>query len=194
MDQRDIVTKALTLLNEVGLEGITTRRLAKALDVKGPSLYYHISSMQELFGHMANTLIVQATDSVDIEMRWSDWLRATAMQIRNVLLEYRDGARLLTAAWPDEEMRGQTIPRLAAPLIREGIAVNEAQEAVAMMASFTIGWMMNEQNSDIRRLMVTQMNVDAAFERSIATILVGLAARFGLSAPAASQLLAVSHH
>ena len=48
LERKDIVAKALELLDEVGLEGLSTRRLAAALGVKDPSLLWHFASMGEL--------------------------------------------------------------------------------------------------------------------------------------------------
>ena len=43
--ERDtVVTTALELLDEVGIDGLTMRRLAQALDVQAPSLYWHFAN------------------------------------------------------------------------------------------------------------------------------------------------------
>lgn len=52
--QRDTVVRAaLTLLNEVGLDGLTTRRLAERLGVQQPALYWHFKNKQALIGALA---------------------------------------------------------------------------------------------------------------------------------------------
>jgi TetR/AcrR family transcriptional regulator, tetracycline repressor protein len=56
---REAVTRAaLRLLDEVGLEGLTTRRLAAELGVQSPALYWHFRTKQDLLGEMAEAVIV----------------------------------------------------------------------------------------------------------------------------------------
>ncbi|HLY78819.1 MAG TPA: TetR family transcriptional regulator, partial [Caulobacteraceae bacterium] len=48
LERRKIVETALGLLDDVGMDGLSTRRLAAELGVKGPSLYWHFKNMREL--------------------------------------------------------------------------------------------------------------------------------------------------
>ena len=41
-----VVARALDLLDEVGIEGLTMRRLADAMGIKAASLYWHFSNKQ----------------------------------------------------------------------------------------------------------------------------------------------------
>jgi len=54
--QELIVRAALTLLDEVGLEGLTMRRLATALKIQAPSLYWHFPKKQALLDGMADDI------------------------------------------------------------------------------------------------------------------------------------------
>ncbi|HBC3460811.1 TPA: TetR family transcriptional regulator, partial [Vibrio parahaemolyticus] len=42
LDRDTIISAALDLLNEVGMEGLTTRKLAQKLGVEQPTLYWHV--------------------------------------------------------------------------------------------------------------------------------------------------------
>ena len=53
MNRETVVGEALDLLDEVGLDAVSTRRLAKRLGVEQPSLYYHFRNKKELLGAMA---------------------------------------------------------------------------------------------------------------------------------------------
>lgn len=177
LDKKEIVRAGLALLNEVGLDGLSTRKLALVLCVQGPALYHHFQNKHELLGYMSNALISEALDGLDPRQGWEEWLRRSAISIRAVVLSYRDGARLLTTAWPDDDMRHKTIPMLVSPLLRAGFAMSDAQEAIVIMSSFSIGWMMNEQNHSLNALMASQMNIDAAYVRALDAIILGLRAR-----------------
>jgi TetR/AcrR family tetracycline transcriptional repressor len=56
IQQEVIVRAALTLLDEVGLEGLTMRRLATALKIQAPSLYWHFPNKQALLDGMADAI------------------------------------------------------------------------------------------------------------------------------------------
>ena len=45
-----IVNAALALLDREGLDRLSTRRLATALHIQGPSLYHHFRNKAELLG------------------------------------------------------------------------------------------------------------------------------------------------
>ncbi len=42
LDKSKVINSALELLNEVGIEGLTTRKLAQKLGVEQPTLYWHV--------------------------------------------------------------------------------------------------------------------------------------------------------
>ncbi|SUC32937.1 Tetracycline repressor protein class B from transposon Tn10 [Providencia rettgeri] len=48
LDKETIITAALDLLNEVGMEGLTTRKLAQKLGVEQPTLYWHVKNKRAL--------------------------------------------------------------------------------------------------------------------------------------------------
>jgi len=159
-----------------GLEAVTTRKLADVLNVQGPALYHHYRNKQELLGDMANAIVSQPLAELNPQLPWDAWCAAFAAAVRQALLPYPDGARLLVAAWPSEEMRHQTIPRIEAPLVAAGFSAERSHEIAFLLASVVIGWMLNEQNPRILEFMRQQLDTDAAFVRSIETVLAGIRA------------------
>ncbi|MDF2848837.1 MAG: TetR family transcriptional regulator, partial [Oerskovia sp.] len=57
LDRERVVRAALALLDEVGLDGLTLRRLAQDLGVKAPALYWHFASKADLLHEMAATML-----------------------------------------------------------------------------------------------------------------------------------------
>ncbi|MBA3943935.1 MAG: TetR/AcrR family transcriptional regulator C-terminal domain-containing protein [Herpetosiphonaceae bacterium] len=100
--QRETVARAaLRLLNEVGLDNLTMRRLATYLDIQNPSLYWHFRNKQELLNCMAALMIAEAfteLQSPEPEQDWANWLATWARRLRKTMLAYRDGARVLAEA------------------------------------------------------------------------------------------------
>jgi TetR/AcrR family tetracycline transcriptional repressor len=177
LDRAAIVETALRLLDEVGLDELSTRRLAAELRVKGPSLYWHFRNMAELRDHMAETLLaaeLPPADAAPSPEDWRLWLAAGARGIRRAAHSRRDGARLLTAWRPTPERRARIFPANRARLIAAGFPEDDARIAFMALARFAMGWALAEQAAD----GVTPRS-DADFESSLSALLDGLALRRG---------------
>jgi len=100
--QRETVARAaLRLVDEVGLDGLTMRRLAAYLDIQNPSLYWHFTNKQELLNSMAELLLADFFAELhppEPSQDWAEWLASFARQLRKTMLAHRDGARTLAEA------------------------------------------------------------------------------------------------
>ena len=57
---RDTVLRAaLELLDEVGIDGLSTRKLAERLGVQSPTLYWHFKNKGELLDAMAEAIMLE---------------------------------------------------------------------------------------------------------------------------------------
>jgi AcrR family transcriptional regulator len=97
---RDVLVETgLRLLDEVGLDGLTVRRLATELGVQSPALYWHIKTKQDLLDGMANAIILSAGMGPPRNSEsWQEWLTRRARAYRKSLLSHRDGARVVASA------------------------------------------------------------------------------------------------
>ena len=94
-----LIDTALRLLDEVGLEGLTVRRLAAELGVQSPALYWHIRTKQELLDGMADAICrAPGMGPPRDDESWQDWLLRRARAYRATLLARRDGARVVAHA------------------------------------------------------------------------------------------------
>ena len=101
LEREKVIQVALALLDEVGLDGLTVRRLAERLGVQNPALYWHFKNKQELLNRMAEVMLAEAFTGLDQSLppeAWAAWLADVARRLRHALLSYRDGARLMAAA------------------------------------------------------------------------------------------------
>jgi len=98
------VGEALALLDRVGLDALTVRRLAEELGVRNPALYWHFKSKQELLDQMAAAMLadafatIETPDAHDAAESWAEWLANLARVFRTALLSHRDGARVIAGA------------------------------------------------------------------------------------------------
>lgn len=54
-----VIRAALDLLNEVGVDGLTTRKLAERLGVQQPALYWHFRNKRALLDALAEAMLAE---------------------------------------------------------------------------------------------------------------------------------------
>ncbi len=188
LGRQKVVNAALLLLNAVGLEGLTTRRLAEELGVQGPALYWHFKNKQELIDEMARALLTHSYGPMQPGQTWADWLTDGARRLRKAMLSYRDGARLMAGYRPGRE-QGRLDPEVMfGPLNAAGFSRIESFYAVLTVGQFTFGWTMDEQAAMERgRDAGPWLKPDEGFEFGLTTIIAGLKAR--LASPSEAQVM-----
>ena len=113
LDRAQVVRAAIALLDEVGLEGLSLRRLAQRLGVQAPALYWHFKNKQELLDRMAAQIAFEEAPLLPPTPRvpWDQWLAAYAQSLRAAYTRHRDGALLAASTqpppdqWSDIELR-----------------------------------------------------------------------------------------
>jgi TetR/AcrR family tetracycline transcriptional repressor len=97
LDREEVVEGALALLDKVGYEALTMRRLAQALGVQAGAIYWHFKNKQELVDAMADAMMAGLL-TVPLEGSWEDQLRELTRRSAAALLKRRDAARLSSQA------------------------------------------------------------------------------------------------
>lgn len=180
MNRATVVTEALDLLDDVGLENVSTRRLAKRLGVEQPSLYYHFKTKKDLLAAMAEAAMAPHAHAPlpEPEDDWRGWFLDNSRSFRRTLLMRRDGARLHAGEHPDR--RPGPIRRKMAFLVASGVPERQARMAMLAVGRFTVGCVLEEQADvdapDAGDLPddVPALDHEAAFEAGLALILGGL--------------------
>lgn len=204
LQRETMVRAALALLNEVGIDALSTRKLADRLGMQSPSLYWHFKSKQALLNDMAEAMLAERNaaslprEGVD----WREWFAESGRSFRRALLTYRDGARVHAGTRPD--MTG--LPALEAKvrlLCNAGFAPADALRAIATQSRYVVGWVLEEQaeteangerplpaasfqafpllaaGADVWR----QTDPDGDFDYGLWVIIKGLEAKLGESSP-----------
>ena len=149
LDQARIRAAALALVDAEGLEGLSMRRLATALDVSAASLYFHYATKDELLEAVAADILANV-DTSAFSSGWEPGVRAWARSLRAALaahprlvpvLSHAPGRRadalqraddiqggLVTAGWPPREA---TMIGAAAKYLVFGAALGSFAEGFA---------------------------------------------------------------
>src|SRR2546423_1582765 len=136
IDLDQIVKAALQLLDEVGLDGLTMRRLAERLNIKAASLYWHVRDKEELMVLLANE-ICGSFGALDPTLPWREQLEQSADEYRRVLLSHRDAARvLLLSGPPSGANRLDQVESLLGVLLKAGFSPEDAAFAGFLMNDY----------------------------------------------------------
>jgi AcrR family transcriptional regulator len=128
LDQTQVVRAALALLDDVGLDALTMRRLSGRLGIKAASLYRHVRNKDELLQLLADEINGEIP-VVRSSGRWQAQVREMARRVRKGLLAHRDAAQLLAVTMPFGPRRLRHIESLLRILRSAGLSGPDATRA-----------------------------------------------------------------
>jgi TetR/AcrR family tetracycline transcriptional repressor len=146
IDRALIVREALNLLNDVGLDKMSTRALAMRLEVQQPALYWHFKDKRALMDAM-NAEMMRSAHLYRVPGSQEDWrsyLNKHSQSFRRALLTYRDGARV-HAGSRAEASDTDAAERQLEFLISQGFDGRHALKVLVTLARFTVGFVLEEQ-------------------------------------------------
>ncbi|MEU2062335.1 TetR/AcrR family transcriptional regulator C-terminal domain-containing protein [Streptomyces sp. NPDC013455] len=207
LDRRRVADTALRLLNEVGLEGLTLRAIARELDVKAPALYWHFKDKQALLDEMATEMYrrMVAGTALDPADTWQERLLKGNRGLRAALLGYRDGARVFSGSRFTGTDHAPALEANLRLLTAAGFTLAQAVDAGRTLNAYTIGFVTEEQGMrplpgedregfDVgeraRRMAGFPLAAEAGellfddydrqFEEGLALVVAGIEARYGI--------------
>jgi len=131
----DVIQTAIQLLQEVGLDGLTLRRLATELGISAPTLYWHVRDKRELLDLMSEEMVRAAREKMPPFPDGLEWWEQIAEGMRRqyqAILAYRDGARVVAGNRPTDS----SLPMIEQYLQLWTLAGFPPEEALATILSF----------------------------------------------------------
>jgi TetR/AcrR family tetracycline transcriptional repressor len=181
LDRATIVRTALRLLDDVGIDGLSTRRLAAELGIKSASLYWHFKDKNELLAEMSGAMFevcLPAPNVSGANFDWAEWLAEGARAIRRTALSRRDGAQVMAFPRP-KVMTGRAVfEDNVKTLMRSGLADMEARLAMQTLRRYAIGAGLQEQSNKGASAAAGIVGTgEEGFEFGLQTFVDGLKAR-----------------
>jgi AcrR family transcriptional regulator len=162
-----VLSGALALADEIGIEDLTIRRLAEALDVKPMTIYHHVANKEAIIDGMID-LVFAEIELPDPELPWKEAIRRRCVSARAALARHRWAA-------PYMESRTNPGPALLAHhdamlgCLRQAMSIEMTAHAYALLDSYVYGFALEEANlpatggaemADLAAAMVEQFPVD----------------------------------
>jgi AcrR family transcriptional regulator len=201
LTRQRIVEVAIGIIDEEGLDALSTRRLATELNVRAPSLYNHFATKEEILDAVADAIIAGVDLSVLGREPWPRALRDWARGYRDVLAAHPNIVPLLAKGpgrWPAALALADAV---YGTLVDAGWPPGYATRIGALLryliAGSTVGSFASGFAEDpefyaryphlggAHRIREHQRQVDeGAFELGLETVITGLEQRFqALTAP-----------
>jgi AcrR family transcriptional regulator len=101
LSRERVLRAAIKIADQSGIVSLTMRRLADELGAEAMSLYYYVTSKEELLDGIADTVVAEINDAVgaiDVPSAGASWKTAVRQRIlaaREVLLRHRWAPRVL---------------------------------------------------------------------------------------------------
>jgi AcrR family transcriptional regulator len=161
LDRETLVREALALLDEVGLDDLSMRRLADRLGVTAASLYWYVRNKDELLALLADAISGEMPFP-DPALPWREALEAGARNLRRVARCHRDAARVLAATIPTGRHRLRVIDTLLGVLRHAGFPPADVVDLSYLFNAYVVGFML-DQDMGVQSSPTNLAAVDASF-------------------------------
>ncbi|MFI7101234.1 TetR/AcrR family transcriptional regulator C-terminal domain-containing protein [Streptomyces sp. NPDC050161] len=156
IDRKQVVDTALRLLNDVGLDGLTLRRIAKELNVQAPALYWHFRNKQELLDEMATEIFRRMAAQFmpgahrggpdPLGGTWQDAMLRSCSALRRELLGHRDGGKVFSGTRMTDAGYAAPLEGILRRFTDAGFTLPDAVRAWWTAYNYTIGVVIEEQS------------------------------------------------
>ncbi len=136
LTRQGIVDAALTILRDEGLDKVTMRRIAAALDTGAASLYVYVRDTEDLHVQILDALLGPISEEVPTDGTWQERLKKLLTRYSLVLFEYPEMARMAMSTQPSGPSYLSLLDQILALLQEGGVADREAAWAVDLLLLF----------------------------------------------------------
>ncbi|GKU24402.1 TetR family transcriptional regulator [Clostridium folliculivorans] len=143
ISKESIINASLNILNRDGISNLTMRTLAKELNIKAASLYWHIKDKQALYDLLSehiNQEIVLPEGLKDPK----ETLINLSLEIRRVLLKTRDAVDVLSQSFPSTPSRIQSIKFILQTLSEYGVSNKNCLTAANLLNNYILSFVADE--------------------------------------------------
>ncbi|MFI6039158.1 TetR/AcrR family transcriptional regulator C-terminal domain-containing protein [Streptomyces sp. NPDC051315] len=144
-----VIDAALQVLQERGMEGLSTRAVADRLGVRMNTVLWHVKTKARMLELMADAVLAGIRYD-DLPAAPRQRVRELAGRYRQALLAHRDGAALVTGTYPAEPHTLRFADHLVDALLRAGAAEKQAAWTAWTVNYFTLGLTQEEQAAPAR--------------------------------------------
>jgi TetR/AcrR family tetracycline transcriptional repressor len=145
LDAEEIVTAAVELFQESGLDAVSMRRVATRLGVSPVPLYSRVGNKDALVDAIADRLLADLAPPTDDDEPWDTYAARWARELRARLGPARDG-RLILSVGRDAYVEASR--PLVGAMRRGGLTIDAAVQACRLLMWATVGFVAVESGAE----------------------------------------------
>jgi TetR/AcrR family tetracycline transcriptional repressor len=149
-----IVTEALAVIAQDGVQALTMRSLAARLGVVPGGLYHHVGNKQRLQDLLLDGVLAEVDFTVDPSLPWTEQLKILAHRLRQVLEHHPGVAGILKTRDPLGPHSLALAEALLAPLRAAGFADHQAGLAFSLLVDYTVGFAVSSPRTSVNEQRV----------------------------------------
>lgn len=160
LTQERVVSEALTVIAQEGVEALTMRTLGARLGVVPGALYRHVRSKEQLQDLIVDGVLAEVDRDVNHALPWKEQIKALARRLQTVLKDHPGVAGLLKTRDPLGPHSLAVAEAFLLPLHNAGFPPREAGLAFFLIVDYTIGFEVSSP-----RISVNEQRVQDAATR-----------------------------
>jgi len=137
LDADEIITAAVEILQEFGLDAVSMRNVSARLGVSPVPLYSRIGNKDALLDAVADRLLADLSPPENTGERWDEYARRWTRELRARLRGARDSRLIL---WPGRDAYVEASRPLVAAMRSEGFAADAAVQGCRLLTWATVGF------------------------------------------------------
>jgi AcrR family transcriptional regulator len=137
LDAEEIVTAAVEIFEESGLDAVSMRSVSTRLGVSPVPLYSRIGNKDALLDAIAERLLADLAPPANGGEPWDEYAARWARELRDRSRRVRDSRLLL---WPGREAYVEASRPLVAAMRRDGFPTDAAVQACRLLTWATVGF------------------------------------------------------
>jgi AcrR family transcriptional regulator len=141
LNRERVVSVAMRLADEGGIEAVSMRRLAQELGIEAMSLYHYFGRKDELLAGMMAAVFAE----MGRPAHGTDWqadIRRAAVQSKEVLLRHKWAAKLMGEPLPPSRAQLEWMDGLLGRLRAAGFSANMTHHAYHVLDSHIVGFVL----------------------------------------------------
>jgi AcrR family transcriptional regulator len=145
LSRERVLRAAIAVVDQVGLESLTMRRLGQHLGVEAMSLYKHVAGKDEILDGIVD-IVMGEIDLPTADADWKTAMRRRAISARNVLASHPWAIGMMESRAVMGPASLRYVDAVIGSLRAGGFSVEMAAHAFLLIDSYIYGFVVQEQN------------------------------------------------
>jgi AcrR family transcriptional regulator len=154
LTRQRVVTEALAVIAQDGVQAMSMRALAARLGVVPGAVYHHVGNKQQLQDLVLDGVLAEVDFHTDPSLAWTEQLKILATRLRQVLEAHPGVAGILKTRDPLGPHSLALAEAFLSPLQTAGFADREAGLAFFLLVDYTIGFAVSSPRTSVNEQRV----------------------------------------